>query len=241
MERLRDERGSALVEAAVVLPCLLLIVLWSVALTDVLVLKLKAGEAARFALWETTVWKSPAQIEREVQERLADARSPASIRQAWTGLLAYPRASALRWHADVDALSTEVRLGGARIDMVAGSGIDGFVQRVSGWMARAVQGAMQAEQFNTHGAASVRVRLEASRAAGMISERRARWRTSSSWCRREIDGPCAWCSTRGRPGRSLANSSFRERLLIRACRPRRLIRRWKSRWRRKSGRSPSSE
>jgi hypothetical protein len=171
MERLRGERGSALVEAAVVLPCLLLIASWSIALTDVLVLKLKASEAARFALWETTVWKSPARIEREIQERLADARSPASIRQPWTGLLAYPRASALRWHADVDVLTTDVRLAGARIDMAPAGGIGSFVQQVSGWIAQTVQGAMQAERFNTHGAASVRVRLDASRADSNVLAR----------------------------------------------------------------------
>ena len=164
MRRTRDENGSALVEAAIVLPCLLLIVSWSIALTDVLVLKLKVSEAARFALWETTVWKAPRQIDREVQERFADARSPASLRNTWTGLLAYPRAAGLRWHADVDTRSAEVKLAGGRIELHGMAGaIRGFVQLARGWIAGGVQVAMQAERFNTHGTAAVRVLLDASR------------------------------------------------------------------------------
>jgi hypothetical protein len=167
--RVRDEGGSALVEAAILFPCLLLVVLWSIALTDVLVLKLKASEAARFALWETTVWKPPHRIAQEIQDRFADARSPATIRNAWTGLLAYPRASGLRWRTAVDPVSEEVKLAGERIDVTVAPGIiRGFVEQVGGWVARAVQGAMQAGRFNTHGVASVRVRLEASRAGSTV-------------------------------------------------------------------------
>ena len=52
MPRLCEQRGSALVEAAILFPCLLLLLYWSASLTDVLVLKLKSAEAARFALPE---------------------------------------------------------------------------------------------------------------------------------------------------------------------------------------------
>jgi len=169
MTRIGEERGSALVEAAIVFPCLLLIVLWSIALTDVLVLKLKASEAARFALWETTVWKPPRQIEQDIAGRFADARSPSSIRNTWTGLLAYPRASSLRWHAEVDTVSAEVRLAGDRIAFGAAPGVvHGFVERAGGFVASAVQLAMRSERFNTHGAAAVRIRLEASRAGSKV-------------------------------------------------------------------------
>ena len=75
----REERGSALTEAALVVPCLVLIVYWSSALSDVLVLKLKAAEAVRYALWESTVFKSPEQIDVDVQQRFADLRSPRQI------------------------------------------------------------------------------------------------------------------------------------------------------------------
>ena len=54
MRTLSGQSGSALVEAAILFPCLVLILFWSIAFTDVLILKLKASEAARFALWETT-------------------------------------------------------------------------------------------------------------------------------------------------------------------------------------------
>src|SRR5207253_2347216 len=97
MRSLRTEDGSALVESAIVFPCLVLILYWSIALTDVLVLKLKASEAARYALWETTVWKPPSQIDRDVQARFQDLRSPASVQNAYTGLLMYPQASNLLW------------------------------------------------------------------------------------------------------------------------------------------------
>ena len=79
-----SERGSALVEAAILIPVLILIVYWSSAFSDALLLKLKASEAARYALFETTVWKSPSQIDSEVQARFADLRSPASIKNNWT-------------------------------------------------------------------------------------------------------------------------------------------------------------
>src|SRR5204863_406037 len=69
MRALREEEGSALVEAAILIPVLILILYWSSAFTDVLVLKIKASEAARYALFETTVWKRPAQIDQEVRTR----------------------------------------------------------------------------------------------------------------------------------------------------------------------------
>jgi hypothetical protein len=88
----RDQGGTALVEAALVLPCLTLAVLWSVALTDVLLLKLEAAEAARFALWESTVFRAPARIASEVERRFA--------------------ARDLRWRTKMDMTSGEAGLGG---------------------------------------------------------------------------------------------------------------------------------
>jgi len=108
----REERGSALTEAAIVVPCLVLIVYWSSALSDVLVLKLKAAEAVRYALWESTVFKSPEQIDVDVQRRFADLRSPRQIRARHTGLVLYPLARDLAWRAHVDTTTAEVSLGG---------------------------------------------------------------------------------------------------------------------------------
>lgn len=160
MRSLGGQSGSALVEAAILFPCLLLILYWSIALTDVLVLKLKAAEAARFALWETTAWKPVSQIEREVQRRFQDLRSPAGIERATTGLLLYPRSASLRWSAEVDTAAAEVELAGHRPPFKGGPGIFGsFVAAVTGWMAGGVQAAMREERFNTSGVASARVRL----------------------------------------------------------------------------------
>jgi len=160
MRNLDGQSGSALVEAAILFPVLVLILYWSIALTEVLILKLKASEAARFALWETTVWKSPSQIDREVRQRFADLRSAASIDRAATALLLFPRSAGLRWGADVDVASGEVMLSGDRVRFSGGPGILGsFLGTVSGWMAGGVQAAMRAERFNTFGVASARARL----------------------------------------------------------------------------------
>ena len=84
------EDGSALVEAAIIFPVLVLILYWSSALTDVLVLKLKAAEAVRYALWETTVFKTPEQIQDEVRRKFVDLRSPRDVNGQGTGLLLTP-------------------------------------------------------------------------------------------------------------------------------------------------------
>ena len=160
MRSLSGQSGSALVEAAILFPCLVLILLWSIALTDVLLLKLKASEAARFALWETTVWKSAQQIDREVGKRFPDLRSPASIEIATTGLLTYPRSSSLHWTADVDTAAAEVKLAGSRVPFSGGPGILApFLSAATRWMASGVQAAMRAERFDTWGVASARARL----------------------------------------------------------------------------------
>jgi hypothetical protein len=160
MRNLGGQSGSALVEAAILFPVLILVLYWSIALTEVLVLKLKASEAARFALWETTAWKSPSRIDQEVRQRFGDLRSPASIDRAASALLLFPRSSSLRWGAQVDVAAGEVMLAGNRVHFTGGPGILGsFLGAATGWMAHGVQAAMRAEQFNTFGVASARARL----------------------------------------------------------------------------------
>ena len=129
-----DEQGSALVEAALVIPVLLLLVCGSVALTDAAALKLKLAEALRYALWESTVFKPEARIEAEVRTRFADLRSPSAVRSQATGLVLYPHARNLSFRATVDTTSAEVALGGP---------------------------ATRAMGFNTHGVSVARVALEA--------------------------------------------------------------------------------
>src|SRR4030081_2421464 len=92
-----SERGSAMVEAAIIFPCLVLILYWSAAITDVMVLKLKAAEALRYSLWESTVFKPPKQIDTEVQQRFVDLRSPKAINVQYTSLLMYPLARDMAW------------------------------------------------------------------------------------------------------------------------------------------------
>src|SRR3989442_7257969 len=94
-----EDQGSAVAEGAIVFPCLVLAICWSAALTDVLILKCKAAEALRYALWENTVFKPPERIDAEVRSRFADLRSPSRIRMQNTGLLMYPLACNLAWRA----------------------------------------------------------------------------------------------------------------------------------------------
>ena len=142
MDRLdRAEEGSALVEAAIVLPCLVLALLWSAALTDVSILELKAAEAARYALWESTVFKPPRQIAADLARRFEDLASPGDVGRGHTALLLRPRARDLRWRAEVDMTSAEATLGG-------------------------VDGALRGMGFNTHGVAAARVSLDAGQGAG---------------------------------------------------------------------------
>lgn len=160
MARRRDsERGSAMVEAAIIFPCLVLILYWSAALTDVMVLKLKAAEAVRYALWESTVWKPPAQINSEVQQKFVDLRSPRDLNLSSTSLLMYPLAANLQWAAAVDTTSKKVTIGG-NAQIPTGIGIVGqFVGTVLNGLSRAVDAEMRREKFNTAGVAQARVTL----------------------------------------------------------------------------------
>src|SRR5690348_3943112 len=105
------EDGSALVEAAIIFPVLLLILYWSSALTDVLVLKLKAAEAVRYALWETTVFKTPEQIQDEVRRKFVDLRSPRDVNVQGTGLLLTPSLPDGGFQVDLDTTKNKVSLG----------------------------------------------------------------------------------------------------------------------------------
>src|SRR6267154_2333905 len=139
----REERGSALTEAALVVPCLVLIVYWASALSDVLILKLKVAEAVRYALWESTVFKSPEQIDFDVQRRFADLRSPRQIRARHTGLVLYPLARDLSWRAHVDTTRAEASFFPTSVDAAA-----------------------RAMKFNTNGVALARVSLVRARHDG---------------------------------------------------------------------------
>jgi hypothetical protein len=155
----KEQRGSALTEAAIVIPCLVLVVYWSVALLDVLLLKLKAAEALRYALWESTVFKPPRQIHLEVLGRFADLRSPRRLGTQHTGLLLYPLARDLEWRADVDTTSAEGGLGGASLLPRTGGPWERFVDAVSAALGTSVDAAAAGMKFNTNGVALARVSL----------------------------------------------------------------------------------
>jgi len=157
----REETGTALVEAAIVLPCLTMALLGSVALSDMLVLQLKAAEAARFALWESTVFQPPERIAQEVQRRFADLASPADVRLQHTGLFLYPRAGDLRWRAAVDVTGAEAGLGGQSASASGHGPWDAFVGVIAGALPKGVDAALRALGFDSHGVASVRIRLSA--------------------------------------------------------------------------------
>jgi hypothetical protein len=168
MQNPLSERGSALVEAAILIPVLILIVYWSSAFSDVLLLKLKASEAARYALFETTVWKSPSQIDSEVQARFADLRSPASIKNDWTGLLLYPKSSDLHWQTQVDMVERKLGGGDTQAPTDGGGVMSSVVQTVAGFLASNLQTVMRLQRFNTFGKARVRVTLGGKKASQTI-------------------------------------------------------------------------
>ena len=160
MKNLRHgEEGSAMVEAAIIFPCLVLILYWSAALTDVMVLRLKAAEAVRYALWESTVFKAPAQIDSEVQAKFVDLRSPRDLNLAYTSLLMYPLASNMQWAAAVDTTAQKVNIGGdAKIPTGIGI-VGGVIGTVLNGLSRAVDAEMGREKFNVNGVAQARVTL----------------------------------------------------------------------------------
>ena len=154
------ERGSALVEGAIVIPVLVLLLYWSAAITDVMVLKLKGQEAARFAIWEMTVFRSPAQISADVRARFADLRSPASENKPYTGLMLYPKASNVVWSAQVQDRGRKVSLGGTWDPPGGATGIGKYLGLLLGFLSRNVDAAMARQQFNVYGYAEATARLD---------------------------------------------------------------------------------
>ena len=153
------ERGSALVEGAIIIPVLLIILYWSSALTDIMVLKIKSSEAVRFALWETTVFRSGAQINADVAQRFPDLRSPASLNLNYTGLMLYPQAANVVWGATVNTAYRRVSIGGSAKIPPTNNWIMNAVNTVLGFLSRQVDAEMGREQFNVFGEASATATL----------------------------------------------------------------------------------
>ena len=156
----RSERGSALVEGAIVIPVLVLLMYWSAAITDIMVLKLKGQEAARFALWEMTVFRNPAQISTDVRNRFADLRSPASENKSFTGLMLYPQASNVIWSAQVQDQVQKVSLGGTWKPPSGPNGIGKYIGILLSFLSREVDAALTRQQYNVYGYAEATARLD---------------------------------------------------------------------------------
>ena len=159
MARRPGERGSAMVEAAIIFPCLVLIIYWSAALTDVMVLKLKAAEALRYTLWEMTVFKQPQQIDTEVQQRFVDLRSPKSINLAYTSLLMYPLARDMAWKANVDTTTNTGGLGGNKVPPPGNGLLDRILGLIQNALSAVVDTNLRLWKFNLNGEATARVTL----------------------------------------------------------------------------------
>jgi len=158
----KNERGSAMVESAILFPVLILLVMFSAAMADVMILKLKAAEALRYALWENTVFKPTAQIQSEVQARFADLKSPRSLNTPGTDLLLYPLAKDISWQANVDATSTKVGIGGQRAELPGGFW-NQALGTVVNTLASSVDTVIGHQGFNQFGAAKVTVLLTRAR------------------------------------------------------------------------------
>jgi hypothetical protein len=147
-----------MVEMAIMAPVLVVLLYWAIAMTDIMVLRVKTAEAARFALWETTVFRTQNEIDGDVSGRFRDLRSPASINQAWTGLLLYPRAQDIVLRTRVRT-NSPVSIGG-KVTIKGDTGpIDWVLNKLLGLVTGTVDGATRFFKFNTNGIADVRVTL----------------------------------------------------------------------------------
>jgi hypothetical protein len=155
----KRERGSALVEAAIAIPTLVLLMYWSAAITDVMVLKIKSQEAARFAVWEMTVFRTPAAISADLHDRFADLRSPSSEKVAHTGLMLFPQSKNIDWSANINPVAKQVGLGGTIKLPPTDNVITNFINQVINLLSRGVDTAVRKEQFNVFGYAEATVNL----------------------------------------------------------------------------------
>ena len=154
----KGERGSALVEAAIMIPVLIMLLYWAIGMTDIMVLRVKAAEAARFSLWETTVFRTQNEISPDVALRFRDLRSPASVNLEYTGLLLYPQSSNMIFASQVRT-NRSVNIGGkVKLDNPTGP-IDFVLNVILGAVTGSVDGATRFFKFNTNGGADARVTL----------------------------------------------------------------------------------
>ncbi len=149
---LKEESGSALTELAIIAPLFILLVIWSEFFTDLGAFKLKADEAARYAVWEMVAQRPTRQVETEVQQKFAKLYSPDYQTPSRPyDVQAFPSVNVNVSLND----SLPASFGGSVPNpMPAGGGIIGAVVGfVMNLLNQAVNAVIRFERFDTHGEA----------------------------------------------------------------------------------------
>jgi len=127
-----SEQGTALTELAILVPIFVIVFMWAQFFVDLGLVKLKAEEASRFALWEMTVQQPTGGTISSVRDRFRDLASPQTAE--------FQRSQPIGTHSFTGPVTIDVqmsdRLGepfGGRIPQPEGGGIIG---QVMGWIAR---------------------------------------------------------------------------------------------------------
>lgn len=75
IRQLERQEGAATTEFAILLAPLLITLLYSMLFVDLVEVKLKSLELARFVAWESVVYRDPATVKQEAEQRFANLRS----------------------------------------------------------------------------------------------------------------------------------------------------------------------
>jgi hypothetical protein len=119
----------------------------------------------RYALWETTVFKAPGQIQDEMQRKFADLRSPRDVQAQGSGLLLTPGLLNPGFKVDLDT-TKEVSIGGKVTQPEQLGFLGTVVDTAFGALAKEVDAEMERERFNVRGKAEARVSLGPGNAGG---------------------------------------------------------------------------
>jgi hypothetical protein len=154
--RREGQRGSSIVEMAIMAPILTAMVLWLVYFWEMHTARIRAAEAARYIAWQRTATASPAGIGAEAKTRFSDLDSstPAGAQgTSYWNRLTIQQSSAVDAAAPlVDAGAGAGGLGGvigSVASLLGGSAVDPMVRRLGfNTRAGAVQSAVQFRMDN---------------------------------------------------------------------------------------------
>jgi len=158
--RRRGDEGSALTEFVLIIPLFILLLFWSEFFVDLGLVKLKAEEAARYAVWEMTAQRDTNEVKDEVISRFRDLSSPADIHNsAPIGARSFKsiNISKVDIVENIDAgFEGNLSLGWGN-----GGGILNLILRsVSGWAGRTANSLVKQMKFDTHREAQAVVQFE---------------------------------------------------------------------------------